>query len=790
MLWVVPLAVVSLLLVVRGWRMPGDGLDPSWHLVLEHAFLQDWTFGKDLIFTFGPWGFLYPKLFHSQLWGYIVAYEALLVCAWTGFFWRFRSGYTLALLIPLLLSPGLGAERAVMLLPLFAFLLVLVRTPWVWVAPYWVVSAWAANTKFTFFVTALALALAADLGCLSSPRKQWPVHTLTLLGFTLALFVFAGQPLTAFVPYLKESLDLAAGYGHSMNVLGSWLELAVFAFMSAAFLIAVGAGLWQHRLGPWRAVVGWLALAGLVFILFRGGFTRHDGHSLIAWGGLLGVITTAAAALTMQQRAVLRVLIGLSVVVLALGIYFQISYAKRLTGQAPGVFQAMIVPLERKAKDLLSANGLSDLRQLQQRRDTRTRQVLAKFRLEPPTGNVDVMPWNGSVPILAGWEFRPRPVFQSYAAYTDRQQTTMRRFIEHQGADNIYLTGAEIDQRWPGSSLGWSQLSLLSHYDLVGQTALGYHLRRRSQARSSTVSAPILSPAQAGEWIEIPDSRGPVILAADLDMTPAGRAVSLFLNPILLLEGQLADGRVVSHRVLPGLLRAGMVVSPYLSATGLPELFANETAGRSVSLPKVKRIRLVVSALASSMFADSFQFEFQTSAVYGEAEFSTPVGVREGMAGDKTLALASLAAKRWDGAQAKILKSATGKNLLDAHAGTRFAFDASELAGLSLSYGIRSGAWTQGQTNGVRIVISFTPQGEETSILLDRRLTPATVVSDQDQQVFRHQFDALQTGQIQIAVTDNGDPRWDWAYLTDMQFDATRLCVHDNPLQCISLDYR
>ena len=343
MLWVVPLAVVSLLLVVRGWRMPGDGLDPSWHLVLEHAFLQDWTFGQDLIFTFGPWGFLYPKLFHGQLWGYVVAYEALVVCCWTGFFWRFRSGYTLALLIPLLLSPGLGAERAFMLLPLFGFLLVLVRTPWVWVAPYWVASAWAANTKFTFFVTALALALAADLGCLNSPRKQWPVHTLTLLGLTLAAFVLAGQPLSAFLPYLKESFDLAAGYGHSMNVLGSWLELAVFAGMCAAFLIAVGAGLWQHQLGPWRSVVGWLALAGLVFILFRGGFTRHDGHSLIAWGGLLGVVITAAAALTMQQRAVQSVLVGVSVVILGLGTYFQISYAKRLTGQAPGVFQATIV---------------------------------------------------------------------------------------------------------------------------------------------------------------------------------------------------------------------------------------------------------------------------------------------------------------------------------------------------------------------------------------------------------------------------------------------------------------
>lgn len=770
--------------------MPGHGLDPSWHLVLEHAYLEGWVFGKDLIFTFGPWGFLYPKLFHPQLWGFAIAFELLVVAVWVGFYWRFRSGLSALFLIPLLLSPGLGAERAFMLLPLFAFLLVAIRTPWVWVLPVWIVSAWAANTKFTFLVTALALAVAADLACLSSPRKQWPVHTVTLLCLSIVAFCLAGQPPGAIVPFFRESLDLAAGYGESMNMIGSWAELALFAGVCLAFLGTLAYAWWHHPLGPWRALISWLAVAGVIFILFRGGFTRHDGHSLIAWGGLLGVMAAVAITLPVTSRFRLATpyVFGLLLAALVLGVYFQTSYAKQMTRQSLSLYQAMIVPTVRKAKDLYELHGLADIGVLQQRRAARAAQVLAQFRMETPTGSVDVIPWNGSVPILAGWDFKPRPVFQTYAAYTERQQDNTRRFVEHAGADHIFLTGAEIDRRWPASSLGWSQLSLLSHYDLSAQSALGYHLRRRSQPRSVTVGTSVLGRAQAGEWVDVPSSPGPVVLSAHLDTTGFGRALKIFLNPVVLLEGELADGRVVSHRVLPGVLRAGMVVSPYVTATGLPVLFSNDLTNASLSLPAVKRIRVVVSSLARSMFVDSFQLQFQSVNLYGDVEFPVDQAWSDDLSGDKALELAALAARRWDEGNAKIFKSPTGQSLLDAHAGTRFGFDVMQMQALSLSYGIRPGAWKQGKTNGVRVVISLKTEGAAAITLLDRTLDPASIASDRDQQHFRHQFGEPQAGELRIIVTDNGDPRWDWSYLAAVQFDAARVCVHDNALQCIDAD--
>ncbi len=51
-------------------------LDPSWHIVLTDGFLRGAQFGRDIVYTYGPWGFvenpqgdprIYPWLFGARL---------------------------------------------------------------------------------------------------------------------------------------------------------------------------------------------------------------------------------------------------------------------------------------------------------------------------------------------------------------------------------------------------------------------------------------------------------------------------------------------------------------------------------------------------------------------------------------------------------------------------------------------------------------------------------------------------------------------------------------------------
>lgn len=47
--------------------MPDSGLDPSWSNVINYAFINNMSFGKDLVFTYGPLGsFKFPYYVYAE----------------------------------------------------------------------------------------------------------------------------------------------------------------------------------------------------------------------------------------------------------------------------------------------------------------------------------------------------------------------------------------------------------------------------------------------------------------------------------------------------------------------------------------------------------------------------------------------------------------------------------------------------------------------------------------------------------------------------------------------------
>jgi hypothetical protein len=98
------------LLTILPWSPVGYGfdLDQSWASALHVAFANKIQFGKDFIYTYGPYGFLQVNLYFPETYGYFFAFRLLIAIAvWTGLFRLAR--YCLArrdksvfLLIPIL----------------------------------------------------------------------------------------------------------------------------------------------------------------------------------------------------------------------------------------------------------------------------------------------------------------------------------------------------------------------------------------------------------------------------------------------------------------------------------------------------------------------------------------------------------------------------------------------------------------------------------------------------------------------------------------------------------------
>lgn len=47
-------------------EMPGTGLDPSWQFGINQAMAQGLSFGKEIIYSFGPYASIYTRLFHPS----------------------------------------------------------------------------------------------------------------------------------------------------------------------------------------------------------------------------------------------------------------------------------------------------------------------------------------------------------------------------------------------------------------------------------------------------------------------------------------------------------------------------------------------------------------------------------------------------------------------------------------------------------------------------------------------------------------------------------------------------
>src|SRR5262245_21139988 len=75
--WVALGAVTALyaVAIVPPWTSEASSsflLDTSWVLALHHAFASSLAFGRDVVFTFGPWGFLFGSMYHPATHGVAV----------------------------------------------------------------------------------------------------------------------------------------------------------------------------------------------------------------------------------------------------------------------------------------------------------------------------------------------------------------------------------------------------------------------------------------------------------------------------------------------------------------------------------------------------------------------------------------------------------------------------------------------------------------------------------------------------------------------------------------------
>jgi hypothetical protein len=547
------------------------GLDASWTYGINLAAEQGLIFGRDVVFTYGPFGYLrspvplasnLPKAVAFQLGLHLALCVLLLSIAVKTrrpqalVIWAV--GYAAALAL------GLSYEYQMVgvAILLACASIQLFRSRWMLLAS-------GALSAVLFFIRPgaglLVLTTTAALILFAWPAGRkwlWTAAYLSaagLVAISLLVGIARFGSIESFATWLRLSAELMGGFDVAMSAEGPGAQIIVALVAAGVFLAPAIRAPSQHA----RLT---LALLPAVFLGFKHTFVRQDLEHVftIFFGFLLLLAASIQLFLERPKERWTAVAVMVSIALLGLGLQKYAGLFSR--GALTDVFTAqqgvrkltdtLALKSQLAAFDRLSAHSLS-----QDRLPPRWIEVIAR---ESGTA----MPFPTEISYCAANPLRCRmyPALQAYSAYTGvLDQWSASIFESVRAPDFVVAEFASIDRRnvWFDVPLTWR--SLLAHYRLVDSED-GRRLLLGKRAQPAAIRpVPIgRTTERFGKWIALPPHQNMtwIIGSPRLNLTWLGSwRKALYKIEAVELEVRYRSGESARWRFVPSTAQQGLLLS-------------------------------------------------------------------------------------------------------------------------------------------------------------------------------------------------------------------------------------
>ncbi len=549
------------------WQAARAGLD-SWQAGLAIGFEHHLQWGPQLIFTFGPYGFVEDIVaFYRLTAGLAVLYTwavtwgvAALVTSALRPSWRLLPAgavawASLAVAGSLLEAPQL-ALAASLGLALASLRLAGGAKRLVALGALGAIAGFQLLVEVNVGLVSTGLAVLAAAAAPRPARRAGALAGVGGLAATVVLaWAAAGQSLSNLASYFRGALSVAAGYSAAMGLsTGRRAEdlYAVVAGVLAAVLLA-----WSARGRPGRDKAALcLMAAGLGWATVKEGFVRHDKHDLVFFG--LALVVTGLARLP-------RRLVGLQAAALVVAAVVACAAAGGVPGPLRSPGQAANAAVQ-EVLDLASPGRWGQVA-------SRTRhQLLASGDTLPPgllaeLGNrtMAALPWeDGLSYAYPQLRWAPEPVLQGYSAYTAYLDHLDASFLASARApERALYQVATIDGRDPWYDPPGAMVALYCHYAQLAVSG-PWQVLARVPDRCGPARAIARLSAHFGQVIRLPSVPGELVTASfSLSSPLLARLQGLALRPpAVYLWAWAGQGRrPTRYRFVPGTAADAHVVA-------------------------------------------------------------------------------------------------------------------------------------------------------------------------------------------------------------------------------------
>lgn len=448
------------------------------------------------------------------------------------------------------------------------------------------------------------------------------------------LWIYAGQSLGNLPVFLRGTLLLTSGYTEAMSTSLLILPSIIGEGLVVIFLVASALMCWSVRRSEQLTVFSkWMLVtlcALFLLVIFKHGFVNSLAVSsafralavlilivgfiqldrCLIWSLTIAMILTAATSVMQDPMLVKEVHERFGVVVTwsgekradifaffaerALGAYSRNTYKstwKTFADAWEGLHSRMgqgnelEVRFARAMEDIRSGNPIPVLK-----------------------GSTDVYEYEQSVLLASNNEWNPRPIFQSYSAYTPSLARRNEQHLRGQDAPDWVLFNLQsIDGRFPSLDDGLSWPALLDNYTFVSFDGQ-FVLMRKKQAiyADSNFDDVGKETYKTGSTVTLPDTDGLLFAEVDLKPTLAGRLITaLFSPPQLHIVVGLGNGRTKTYRVVSNMMRTDFLLSPLVSDTAE---FASLTANgnQATDEERVKTISIAPAYGGSAFWQGTY----------------------------------------------------------------------------------------------------------------------------------------------------------------------------------------
>jgi len=503
--------------------------DSAWQNVLHDAFATGAHFGEEIVFTYGPWGFLTtgydPRTWHAMLAVWIAIAAAIVLALFEiarltlDRSWQ-RAAFVLIVVMLAKIDIGYFTD-----VPYFLAAIVMLRLHFARGHP--AIRAFLAAmlgaialTKFSFFlavIVAIAIVLVDDV-----LARRVPVTAVTFIASLTGFWIAARQPLALFPAFVRNSWEVAAGYSENMSLTFGYREddilLGLTAVLIAAIVIAAAEESRVYAAG----------IGAVLLLALKAGAVRVDGHDLITH------TTLAVAAIVAAPRN------------------------RKMSWCAIAAVALLAYALPARTLPPLATSMMRTLAPHQRNLDRERDELLANVRSEgrPTNCPCDAYPYESDVPIAWNVASSRRPVFQSYSAYSPRLQELNAAHLRGPRApETLLFRVSGIDKRLPSSEDGASWPEIFARYRVESASGTFLVLRRIHDAKPPRLE-PVAQIASSG------------LTFASLDIHPTllERIVTTLIRGhprhIILTTESSAKHR---FRIAPGSARALFLVSPLIT---------------------------------------------------------------------------------------------------------------------------------------------------------------------------------------------------------------------------------